>query len=124
MNREIKFRAWDTFNAQYFYSKNYENLGAFFKAMQMLIDGDNSLIFEQFIEIQDKNGRDVYDGDILTSLGKDVCVVKYKNELCGYFLEFYDADLDEMDFIKLNLNTLKFREVVGNIHENPELLNR
>lgn len=78
----------------------------------------------QFTGLHDKNGREIYDGDILTSLGKDVCVVKYKSELCGYFLEFYDANLDQMDFMKLDFNTVKFREVVGNVHETPELLKR
>lgn len=70
--------------------------------------------------LKDKNGKLIYEGDIVT--GKDhfkrdrKCIVKYSETYCCYFI-VGDGWSDEYMF---NLND---KEVIGNIYENKELLN-
>lgn len=70
--------------------------------------------------LHDKNGKLIYEGDIVT--GKDhfnrdrKCIVEYSKTYCCYFI-VGDGWSDEYMF---NLND---KEVIGNIYENLELLN-
>ena len=76
---------------------------------------DDTIIVEQYTGLKDKNGVEIYEGDIM-SLGdnENRYVVKYK--LNGFILESDHVDFDESAyFIE--------RKVIGNIHENKELLN-
>ena len=88
----------------------------------------------QFTGLTDKNGKKIFEGDIvkynLWDDKFDYCEVKF-----GYFyaamdsynggpaLGFYLADINgKADDIGFYENLYKFVEVIGNIHDNPELL--
>lgn len=88
----------------------------------------------QFTGLTDKNGTKIFEGDIvkynLWDDKFDYCEVKF-----GYFyaamdsynggpaLGFYLADINgKADDIGFFENLYKFVEVIGNIHDNPELL--
>lgn len=120
MERVLKFRAWDKFNQCFWYSDKYRTLADFFAAMQLLIDAGNGLVFQQYSGLGDKIGNRIYEGDIYRTWysrdlsGKDIIevieVVQYEiephNRTAGCEILFHNN-----------------AEIIGNIYENPELLN-
>jgi uncharacterized phage protein (TIGR01671 family) len=81
-----------------------------------------NVVLEQFTGLLDRNGKDIYEGDILISARtKAKFIVEY---LGGGFIQHpieFDtlSSKDPSDYIYWEWNEL---EIIGNIHENPELL--
>ena len=124
MKREIKFRAWDI------PAKKYRGVDGLKDLFSIRSDGffNEDYVLEQFTGLKDKNGKEIYEGDILSKgkiskrpswkKGHDYYCVSFSNGVFvanGYNGEF------KVSPILHNLNS--GCEIIGNIHENPELLN-
>lgn len=126
--REIKFRAWNKEWGEMVYSsvlnhhekREWYPIGFAVGFSHYPHDIDNTEIM-QFTGRKGNNGKDIYEGDI----------VKACDELQGFIMRVYWCDLDLMWRVGY-MNGLKKvddkfcmynnLEVIGNIHENPELL--
>ena len=108
MSREIKFRIWDKINRMWLrcFNVNLFDIG----------DLPNVELM-QYTGLKDKNGKEIYEGDIVIlndAEEENRCVVKYKYG--SYIL--IDGDLRE----DLSNVEDRFLEVIGNIYENKNLL--
>ena len=128
--RIIKFRFWDSFNECYSYSDNQSSLYAFFNLYEATEKGDNNPILEHFTGLVDKNGKEIYDGDIVEAWSegyKHTGEIRFRLEAQPCYI-IYPAFANQ-GFWKIHgqknrkgIYTDDGIEVIGNIHENPELI--
>lgn len=136
MEREIKFRAWVT--------DSYDDND---KPIWKMIDGD-SLAFEEFAPLchllqdkpgeayymqytglKDKNGKEIYEGDVVSAIPEYVNLFRFKKtgavkyvEDRGSFVVVGTWNKNQHHEI-LTCDVATAIEVVGNVYQTPELLN-
>ncbi len=120
--RDFKFRSWDKFNEN---MKQSKVLCDFFDDFNKLKEGDNDPILMQTTGLKDKNGKEIYEGDILASdfPEDDQCYVIIIFEDGAFRKQYKDWDntLSRPAITSVEIDILKL-VVVGNIHETPDLI--
>jgi hypothetical protein len=105
--REIKFRVWDGFNVHYDWLVNFKDKGINYILSDIQeVAGD----LMQYTGLKDKNGKEIYSGDILFNEVKNG-VVQWSDKYMGLM----SSEIHKMDGEGVY-------EVIGNIYENPDLL--
>lgn len=124
--REIKFRAWYKTEKDIGGQRmmDWEELDVMdedgvIPFMDVLTGIEKNLIPMQFTGLHDKNGTEIYEGDILEIENETNAQVLFGD---GMFVGKEINGWDPMaDYFPLGGN-VKTAKVIGNIYENPELL--
>lgn len=131
MNREIKFRAWDGKKMWHGVETSYDYLHIDDEAYRSPIDFTNfgevisscsdECSLMQYTGLKDCKGVEIYEGDILQAHTVRV-VVLYQAPafvMKQKILKGYSKTWTTFIFPP---EQLQFEEIIGNVHENPELL--
>lgn len=120
--RDIKFRAWNEveekmLNWYEFLDTNMKNT--------FIAPESTGLILMQYTGLNDKNGKEIYEGDIVAIQFQRA--TKTKNALIEYskkYAAFIITHTKETKHENENLGDYQMQnfEVIGNIYDNPELL--
>ena len=113
-NRVIKFRAWDKKEKV---MREVVQLSIDFARSNVLQNdeweigtADPNIDLMQFTGLLDKNGKEIYEGDIIKGKEMGVCIVFWDKKRARFWITAGWGDLTDRC------------EVIGNIYENPELL--
>jgi uncharacterized phage protein (TIGR01671 family) len=141
--REIKFRAWHGLDNKWLHNYAINREGCSICGENILmgnwlcecrLEDLNDIVVEQYTGLKDKNGREIYEGDIVAAPFNDS---KHRTKIFNYPVVFtagnplctshdprftfeWWKDFSRNDYRWIPL--LSDCEVIGNIHENPDLL--
>lgn len=117
--REIKFRAWDKHEKKMILDiqecqRMYSDYGL---CLIDYLEGEKFYEVMQYTGLKDKNGKEIYDGDLLKWYGR-ISPVKYEGSSFGY------NPFGGPDKVLISYCKEPDIEIVGNIYENPELIDK
>lgn len=136
--RELKFRVWDR-DAKHFCGnlKKYlldvhtselqvANYSDLYEEWYYSQNMDTYYTIQQYIGLKDKNGKDVYEGDIIqynvgSSYENMNFIVQWSEDSLGYIIQSQSGDILTNSWTP-DGNRFNFIELKGNVFENPELL--
>ncbi|AAO36633.1 YopX family protein (endogenous virus) [Clostridium phage phiCTC2B] len=127
MNREVKFRAWDKELNMMVYTKEQTghieyNTNPADTINIILNQDDYGYVFMQYTGLKDKNEKEIYEGDIIkkSNRSSNLYEIIYQDSIACFRCKVIKGDIKS--FPCLNIGTVRNCEVIGNIYENPELL--
>ncbi len=121
--REIKFRAWDRYDNKWedeIGEDYYCEDNAYMNKLLIINDSFKTkerFTYMQYTGLKDINNKELYEGDIVKILPNNyIALAEYSQESCAYLLKNKNGYRGYFSIIQEGF------EVIGNIYENPELL--
>ena len=131
--RDIKFRAWDTENKEMLKVQELDFEDTFYGGrLSIRVDMYNDyfdmedMILMQYTGLKDKNGKEIYEGDIVKFRFKEdreefpdlIGYIEYQSTFAAFRI------MSNQGSFKIDITEIKFIEKIGNIYDNPELLEK
>lgn len=124
--RQIKFRAWDTEDKIMWmpvslgdlimgdYELETEDQSSSLPPADYRYFAHSKTLWMQFTGLTDRKGKEIYEGDIIKTDSGANQKVFYREDMARFVSRFNEG---------ASIDIEKNCEVIGNIHQNPELLN-
>ena len=145
--RDIKFRCWDTENKEMLevqeldYEDSYNGQPMIRTTMYSDYFDTEDMILMQYVGLKDKNGKEIYEGDIVTGTdypfideGKQnyIGIIVFYDDAASFGYEYQCVRKNKRGIsnginneFEANENLIcENLEVIGNIYDNPELLKK
>lgn len=135
--RTIKFRGFNKKRGIWLYGNYILNRGAHFIAPQEFADGKTWEDYEveeesigQFTGLHDKNGKEIYEGDIINVFTYNIFKSGTRRKLVvrwtqTEYVAFDESQVHTGGWMLWQIhNEDKDIEVIGNIHDNPDLIEK
>jgi uncharacterized phage protein (TIGR01671 family) len=141
MKKKLKFRAWDKNVKKVFYDFQLDSEGNFQEwGVRNHNNQDNNPLLMQYTGLKDKNGKEIYEGDIVEEI-----YYKYNEETSKHDILIKSGDYSQISWGKIESRQYSMGgsyshfytgwvkqeyygnfpigecEVIGNIYENPDL---
>ena len=121
MNREIKFRIWSKSEKRWIDPEFYHCINSLFVC-------DDDYVFQQYTGVKDKNGKEIYEGDVITQSVQGFVIDKfvilkttgevfYSLDNTAFMVKTITSRNAKPKFPLVNHNGNN--EVIANIFENP-----
>ena len=125
MNREIKFRVWDKVtNTMYVPDKDSNKVRIYING-GVSIHGawaTEDVVLMQYTGLKDKNGKEIYEGDVLGKIGHNYLIIYEPSSAQFWGRKKNNTGLPLSEIIAEEWEDGLNYVVIGNICENPELL--
>jgi uncharacterized phage protein (TIGR01671 family) len=126
--RDIKFRVWDKEVSKYVSDLHHISISPF-GGIYNLQDGDGGperYDLQQYTGLHDRNGKEIYDLDLLRNAEGKTYAVMWSPEGCFFCVRNKNGEpvvglFDPFPLLQSNIQKEEM-EVIGNIWENPTLL--
>ena len=122
--RELKFRyiCKDVLGRTFTFAKTIEemeraelNINTYGR-IQEIISRD------QYTGLKDKNGKEIYEGDIIKDIENWIGIVEWNKKDCFFNINYPIQNETMMFDDAFDSNPEKNTEIIGNIYENPKLM--
>lgn len=130
MARWIKFRAWDTVCKNMYYPDTQPGPVLYLNGCLALerswVTGDFSLM--QFTGLKDKNGKEIYEGDVVRAFDYDmnpndpviIGTVIFDEARAAWCIHYGPLDTGDTE-LAWDMGISEY-EIIGNIYEDPKLI--
>ncbi len=119
----LRFRAWDK------ETKTMNGMAEIYRNRNQEIElrpRDEDIILMQSTGLKDKNGKEIFEGDVIAievdDTGMPINARVFQNSKIGVLMFHVFEDNEDVPMVELLEDNSVAFEIIGNIYENPELL--